>query len=505
MKRIILIIIGAMMVLNAETLFEVKDASNNPVLSVSTDGLRVMNEDDTLMVISSEEIRANIGMTNKGLSRAFSVTTTQSKGKGLINALEVDASSATMTSPDGRYTDFSPLNLFLGLNAGQSTVPTSLPFSAGDPSTWEGKFNIFIGNQSGMDNITGCYNLFVGDKSGQNNTSGDKNTFVGSQSGQANSVGGYNSFFGYNSGITTTGSYNTFTGANVGFNNSSGNYNTYMGTAAGEYFRGSGNTFIGNQAGRNSYSIQNGDGNVFIGNMVGSASGSVSNMLYIDNSSTNTPLIYGDFSTDTAKIFGNFFTSGNMTMEGTSFKINENPGTGTVPTNYVWQGGSAGSISKEYAFAINDALWVYTHAWIDGNLTVAGTTYKSADEIKIDHPLDPVNKSLYHSGVISDERMSVYSGNAILDKEGKASVVLPDWFQALNEEYRYQLTPIGGSAPELYIAQEIENGIFMIAGGPEKLKVSWMITAVRKDKYSKENPFKTEKFKSEETTYSSEN
>ena len=69
-------------VLEAETLFEVKDASDNPVLNVSTDGLRIMNEGDTLMVISSQEIKANIGTSGKGLSRSFSVTTTQSKGSG---------------------------------------------------------------------------------------------------------------------------------------------------------------------------------------------------------------------------------------------------------------------------------------------------------------------------------------------------------------------------------------------------------------------------------------
>ncbi|HXK50546.1 MAG TPA: hypothetical protein PKW56_08765, partial [Clostridiales bacterium] len=66
MKRFITIIITAIVTLSAETLFEVKDASNNKVLDVSTDGLRIMNQGDTLMVISSNEIKANLS-TSKGL------------------------------------------------------------------------------------------------------------------------------------------------------------------------------------------------------------------------------------------------------------------------------------------------------------------------------------------------------------------------------------------------------------------------------------------------------
>jgi len=297
MKRIIFCIFTIAFTVSAETLFEVKDASNNKVLDVSTDGLRVMNGTDTLMVISSTAIKANISDGTKALSRTFSVTTTSAK-KGLANALEIGSDYTNMSSIDGKYTDFSPLNLFLGLNSGQNTVPNPNPFNAGDQTTWEGKFNIFIGNESGRNNTTGYFNLFVGDKAGQLNNGGQKNTFVGSQAGQANVSGGYNSHFGYNSGITSTGYYNIFVGANCGFNNAEKGYNTFVGTASGEYFKGNYNTFLGYSAGRNAYTVRTGDGNVFIGYNAGSASGSISDKLYIANSNTNTPLIYGDFSTN---------------------------------------------------------------------------------------------------------------------------------------------------------------------------------------------------------------
>jgi len=279
----------------SETLFEVKDSSNNKVLDVSNDGLRIFNLGDTLMVISPSAIKAFISDgSNKGLSRTFSVTTATSK-KGLANALEVGSEYTTMSDGTGNYVDFSPLNLFLGLNSGQNTVPNPNPFDVGDQTTWEGKFNIFIGNESGKNNATGYFNLFVGDKAGQLNNGGQKNTFVGSQAGQANVSGGYNSFFGYNSAITSTGNYNTVSGADAGFYLGAKSNNTIMGSHAGEYFSGNSNTFIGAFAGRNYATQRTGDGNVFIGYNAGTSSGSVSNSLYIANSNTNTPLIKGTF------------------------------------------------------------------------------------------------------------------------------------------------------------------------------------------------------------------
>ena len=298
--KIMITILTAALSLSAETLFEVKDASNNKVLDVSSDGLRVFNGTDTLMVISSSAIQAYIA-DSKGLSRSFSVSTTTSKDKGLNKAFEITSGLTNIGTPKtimDDYANFSTLNLFLGLNSGMNTVPNPNPFNPGDQTTWEGKFNIFVGNESGRDNTTGYFNLFIGDKAGQLNNGGQKNTFVGSQSGQANISGGYNSLFGYNAGITSTGYYNTVVGADCGFYIQANSGNTLMGAYAGEYFVGDNNTIIGYKAGQNYATQRTGDGNVFIGSLAGSSSGSISNKLYIANSNTNTPLIYGDFSTN---------------------------------------------------------------------------------------------------------------------------------------------------------------------------------------------------------------
>jgi hypothetical protein len=96
-----------------------------------------------------------------------------------------------------------------------------------------------------------------------------------------------------------------------------------------------------------------------------------SGKLYIDNSNTTTPLIYGDFSADALTVNGSLTATGNITGTGTSLRLSTNPGTGTAPTNYFYQG-NAGSTAKNYAFAINDALWVTQNAFFDANATVAG-------------------------------------------------------------------------------------------------------------------------------------
>jgi hypothetical protein len=118
-------------------------------------------------------------------------------------------------------------------------------------------------------------------------------------------------------------------------------------------------------------------------------------------------------------------------------------------------------------------------------------------DFRIDHPLDPENKYLFHASLESDEMANIYNGNVKLDKNGKALVELPHWFDALNENFRYQLTPIGAPGPNLYVAEEIKNNKFEIAGGTDGMKVSWQVVGTRKDKYATENPLQVEKLKNE--------
>lgn len=131
-----------------------------------------------------------------------------------------------------------------------------------------------------------------------------------------------------------------------------------------------------------------------------------------------------------------------------------------------------------------------------GNVHVTGTLSKGGLAFKIDHPLDPANKYLLHSGVESPDMKNIYDGVVVLDANGEAIVDLPAWFEALNSEIRYQLTSIGAPGPNLYIAEEISNQRFKIAGGKPGMKVCWQVTGSRKDAWAQANPLIVEQEKS---------
>lgn len=144
---------------------------------------------------------------------------------------------------------------------------------------------------------------------------------------------------------------------------------------------------------------------------------------------------------------------------------------GTSPAIYAinWHGGPAASFA--------------------GDVSITGTLSKGGGSFKIDHPLDPENKYLCHSFVESPDMMNVYNGNVLLDGRGEAVVKLPDWFEALNGDFRYQLTPIGAPGPNLHVVQDNK---FKIAGGKPGMSVSWQVTGIRKDAWAVANRIPTE-------------
>jgi hypothetical protein len=132
--------------------------------------------------------------------------------------------------------------------------------------------------------------------------------------------------------------------------------------------------------------------------------------------------------------------------------------------------------------------------YFDGGIKVVN----GPKAFQIDHPLDPQNKYLVHNAVESSEMKNVYDGVARLDEDGAAWVDLPEWFEALNGDFRYQLTAVGGSAPGLHVAEEVSENRFKIAGGEEGMKVCWQLTGSRKDPWAAANPFEVEQEKPEE-------
>lgn len=168
-------------------------------------------------------------------------------------------------------------NLFIGDSAGAMNTT--------------GRANVFLGYNAGYKNIDGTDNVFIGDSAGYLNTNGSYNTYIGSWSGYAAQEVTRNAFFGLLSGCyNTTGHRNTYLGAFSGMNNDTGSYNTYVGHASGYNSRGTSNVALGRHAGLNN----KGDSCVFLGYSAG-RNDTTSNKLYIANSETPDPLIYGEF------------------------------------------------------------------------------------------------------------------------------------------------------------------------------------------------------------------
>ena len=147
---------------------------------------------------------------------------------------------------------------------------------------------VLIGHRAGYSLEVDDFNIFIGNQSGSNTTSGGANTFLGANTGLENVSGGNN----------------VFVGLNAGAKNVEGNFNVYLGDGAGLANLGSSNVLLGQLAGvKDDFSSTNFSGNIFIGYEAGRNEES-SNKLYIENSSSTEPLIYGEFDNDNVQVNG---------------------------------------------------------------------------------------------------------------------------------------------------------------------------------------------------------
>ena len=269
----------------------------------------------------------------------------------------------------------------------------------------------------------------------------------------------------------------------VGSNTSSGNYGVLGSVLGGS---GGGGVYGYSASGYGAYG-NSGNG---VGVYANSGSGVAvyATSLIGDGVYANSNSNYGVFSVSTSNDAGHFVTSGGMNgVYGEADSSNGN-GIEGLADNGTSAYGVLGVSSSGYAGFFNGKTEVL------GNLIVTGSITAGTKDFRIDDPLDPANKYLYHASVESDKMEDVYHGHVVLDANGTASVDLPDWFEALNKDCEYTLTCVGGFAP-VYVAQEVQNNRFTIAGGRGGLKVSWQITGVRQDAYANAHPLPVEEDK----------
>ncbi len=188
----------------------------------------------------------------------------------------------------------------------------------------------------------------------------------------------------------------------------------------------------------------------------------------------------GDPQTET------FGGSGIIARGGAALIDTDQPGEGGT-----FQGGNGGGLGLSATGGYGGGIGLtaspgtggtYAAAFF-GNVSVNGNLSKSGGSFKIDDPADPANKYLYHSFVESPDMKNIYDGVVITDGGGRAIVTLPDYFESLNSDFRYQLTVIGQFA-QAVVASEIAGGKFGIQTDKGNVKVSWQVTGIRQDAWA---------------------
>ncbi len=551
MRKLLLILFFTtfLSLLLSETLFEVKDSSNNKVLDISTDGLRVMNGGDTLMVISTDGIRAYIqNDATKGLSRSFSVTTSASKGEKSQNkvfeiATDEGATFYNPTDNSDEIFSISKTGITANVNPG-----TGRDFEVNDQvsANKAGGGNLMkVSNKEVFETVNDSTMLWYKQKNAfrvghvliNDPDSVGQASFA--SGGRNIASGSYSTAFGVMTEALTTASFTSGvrTIASGGWATAMGFESVASGNisfTAGDICTASGHKSVamGYATTASGYaSIATGQGTVASGTRAAAMGDGTKAQSYASLAVGQFNLDNGNSAswveTDPLFMVGNG-TGNSSRSNAFTVRKDGNVGIGVAPDgNYrlsVLSNNfgikSITSTTGTYSYGVfgqaggattmNAGIYGYTTAssgtrwagFFNGDVRVTGTINPTKVDVKIDHPIDPENKYLSHSGVISDQMTSVYNGNVVLDGSGSAKVQLPEWFEAMNTDFKYQLTAIGAPGPNLYIAREISGNSFEISGGVANLKVSWMVTAVRNDNFARSNPVKIESNKkSDEVGY----
>lgn len=113
---------------------------------------------------------------------------------------------------------------------------------------------------------------------------------------------------------------------------------------------------------------------------------------------------------------------------------------------------------------------------------------------EIDHPFDPENKTLRHFCAEGPEPQNIYNGIATTDHSGFATITLPDYFEEINRDFRYQLTVIdhGDDFILAKVVDEIQQNRFRIRTSRPNVRVSWEVKGIRNDRYVRARGFAVE-------------
>jgi len=194
---------------------------------------------------------------------------------------------------------------------------------------------------------------------------------------------------------------------------------------------------------------------------------------------------------------------GNSTSNYVGVAGNGINGGGVSGSSTNGRGVSGYSSTNDGVSGISDSEWgVYGFSWtgpyagyFQGDVRITGSCCSmGSGNTQIDHPQDPANKYLTQSTVVSPNMLDILDGKVTTDANGTAIVQLPPYFQALNTDFRYQLTVLGQFAQAI-VVDEVASNQFSIKTDKSYVKVSWQITGVRQDPYALAHPLQPEQDK----------
>jgi hypothetical protein len=399
-------------------------------LDVSADSVRIYIDSDP----STKKLKGGFAVGGYDMTKAkvpdFLRVTVDSTRIYTLDTLKGFGVENLKAGVSKNYMKMTPINYFIGHESGIKTTPGTadlgkfnsfMGYQTGFKNT-TGKKNVFIGHQSGYTN-NADFNVFIGNESGKANVGGDGNTFIGYQSGLKNNSGNGNTFLGFQTGENnTTGYQNTFIGYNSGAFNTTSNRNVFMGWGVAQLHQtGDGNVIIGFQAGSGNNA---GEKNIFIGHQAGQSE-TGSSRLYVDISNTSSPLLWGDFTNRRLVINGN--QSHNINTR--TFFVN-----GTAGGTSAWSNDSDGNMKKDIK-TIENA--------VEKVLALRGVTYYWKNELNRD--------TGRHMGFIAQE----------------AETVIPEVVENQGLGYSMQYSPVTALLVEAFKQQQkqidnLENTILKL-------------------------------------------
>jgi len=346
--------------------------------------------------------------------------------------------------------------------------------------------NTANGSSALYSNTLGSGNTAVGGNALTANTTGINSTAVGWAAMQSETTGGSSAALGYEAlGSDTTGCCNTAVGVQALNNNTTGSFLTAVGYDA----TSSSSAVVNNATALGANSIVGQSNSLILGQTTDGKPGASFVNVGIGTATPRTTL---EVAVNAPNALGPVLTLTNSGTGGSAIDFNTSqPAADSIytPSARIVAYNSAGSNQIAFQSRSGEGMQKNLVVSDDGSVYVPGTA-----GLRINHPLDPGNKYLVHSSVESSEMMNIYSGNVTTDELGLATVTLPNWFEAENTDFRYQLTVIGQFAQAI-VRDKIANGQFRIMTNASHVEVSWQITAVRQDAYAKAHPLEVEQLK----------